>query len=207
MIEEKTTMRLYMVPGACSQAVHIALRETGLPFEMEKVDLQAKTTADGGDYLAINPKGQVPALKLDDEAVLTEVQVILQYLADRAASAGLLPAAGTMPRYRVLEWANFVSGEIHKTFGPLFRPTTPEDFKPVVRDAVLAKLAIADKRLGESPYLAGDSLSIADIYLFVVARWTGWVGIDRSHLVNLQAFLDRLAARPAFAEALKAEGF
>ena len=189
-------MRLYMVPGACSQAVHIGLRETGLPFELEKVDLQAKKTADGGDYLAVNPKGQVPALKLDDEAVLTEVQVILQYLADRAPAAGLLPAAGTMARYRVLEWANFVSGEIHKAFGPLFRPTTPEDFKPIVRDAVLAKLAIADKLLGESAHLAGDTLSIADIYLFVVARWTAWVGIDRSHLVNLQAFLDRLAARP-----------
>lgn len=200
-------MKLYMSPGACSQAVNIALREAGFAFDLVKVDLKAKTLAEGGDYLAINPKGQVPALELDDGQVLTEVQAILQWIADHSRATVLAPPAGTMARYRVLEWMNMVSGEIHKGIGPLFKPDTPEDYKPIVRRTLLTKFGQCDTRLAASPYLAGDQLSIADIYLFVVAGWTGWVGVDRSGLTHLTAYLDRLGARPAFAEARKSEGF
>jgi glutathione S-transferase len=199
-------MKLYLKPGACSLAPHIVLAETGLPHETVKVDLAAKRTEDGGDYLAVNPKGQVPALAFDDGGILTENAVILQYLADRAPGSTLLPAAGTIERYRALEWVNFVATELHKTFSPLFRPTTPDAYKAIAREMVEAKFALLDKRLGEVPFLAGKSFTVADAYAFTVVRWAKPMGIDVARWPNLAAYMSRVGDRPAVRDVLAAEG-
>lgn len=199
-------MKLYIKPGACSLAAHIALREAGLPFEVVKVDLASKKTEDGGDFLAVNPKGQVPTLQLADGSILTEVPVILQYIADRSPKADLIPPHGSMERYRLLEWLNFVGTEIHKTFSPLFRPTTPDDYKPVTKELLGMKFAILDRHLAKHPFVAGDRFTVADAYCSTVIGWAQPVGIDLAKWPNLVAYLERVRARPAVREARAAEG-
>ncbi len=199
-------MKLYMKPGACSLASHIALRETGLPFDLVKVDLAAKKTEDGGDFLAVNPKGQVPTLGLGEDGILTEGPVILQYVADAAPEKSLIPAHGSLERYRVLEWLNFVGTELHKTFSPLFRPTTPDAFKAIAKDTLAAKFAVLDRHLASSRFLAGDGFTVADAYAFTVLRWAKPMGIDLPRWPNLEAYMARVGERPAVRAALAAEG-
>ncbi|WP_448192319.1 glutathione transferase GstA [Azospirillum sp. sgz301742] len=199
-------MKLYMKPGACSLASHIVLRESGLPFDLVKVDLAAKKTEDGGDFLAVNPKGQVPTLGLPEGGILTEGPVILQYVADQAPAKNLLPAHGSLERYRVLEWLNFIGTEVHKTFSPLFRPTTPDAFKAIAKDNLAAKFAVLDARLAGNAFLAGDAFTVADAYAFTVVSWAKPMGIDLSRWPNLSAYMARVAERPAVGAALAAEG-
>jgi glutathione S-transferase len=199
-------MKLFYSPGACSLAPHIALREAGLPFDLVLASTKTKKLADGSDFLAINPKGQVPLLELDNGERLSEGPVIQQYIADQAPASGLVPAAGTMARYRVLEWLNFVTSELHKGFSPLFNPAVPAEAKPVFAARLKERLAWVDGQLAGRDYLTGSSFTIADSYLFVVSNWTAPTGIDISDLANLAAFRARVAARPAVQAAMQAEG-
>lgn len=198
-------MKLYYSPGACSLSPHIVARESGLPIDLVKVDLGAKKTASGEDFTAINPKGYVPALKLDDGALLTEGSVIVQYLADRAGKTSLLPAAGKMERYRVQEMLNFVATELHKTFGPFFSPDTPDSYKESLKKKLLGRFAMVDKELAGKDYLTGKEFSVADAYLYTIASWRNYIGLNLDHLPNLSATLKRIEARPAVQAALKAE--
>jgi glutathione S-transferase len=198
-------MKLYYSPGACSLAPHIVLREAGLKFEIEKVDLAAKKTERGADYWAINPKGYVPTLQLDDGEVLTEVSAILQYVADQKPETKLLPALGGMARYRVLEWVGFISTEIHKGFGPLWKPNTPDAYKAIVVETLAKRLQFVESQLGQQ-YLTGAQFTVADAYLFVVVSWANHVKVDLAPYAKLRGFLERVAARPAVQAAMKAEG-
>jgi glutathione S-transferase len=199
-------MKLYFSPGACSLAVHIALREAGLPFDLEQVDLKEKKTKSGADYWAVNGKGSVPALALDDGKVMTEVAVLLQYVADAAAAKKLAPAVGTPERLKLLEWLNYVATEIHKGVSPLFNPKAPEEWREVVRGLVTARFNFLDKNLAGKTYLLGNAYSVADGYLFTILRWAIFHKFDLATWPNLKSFFDRLAARPAVQAALKAEG-
>lgn len=198
-------MKLYFSPGVCSQAPHIVLRETGLPFELVKVDTAARRTEYGADYLAVNPNGYVPALEIEPGVVLTEGPAIMQYIADRAPQAGLAPAAGTLDRYRLQSWLNFITSELHKGFSPLFHADTPEAYKPLVVAKIGQRFDTVERRLGEAPYLMGEHFSIADAYLFVITGWSGYVGIDLGRWPNIVAFRQRVAQRPAVKAALAAE--
>ena len=199
-------MKLYYTPAACSLAPHIVLCEAGISADLEKVDLGKKTTASGVDFHTVNPKGSVPALELDDGQVLTEVAVLVQYIADRKPEAGLVPRAGTLERYRVMEWLNFVSSELHKAFGPLFNPQADSAWKDA-QVAVLGKrFDYLAERLGGRPYLMGDAFTVADAYLFTVLNWTGFAKIDLGKWPVLRDYAARVAARPAVQEAMKAEG-
>ena len=199
-------MKLYYSPAACSLSPHIVLREAGLPFELALASTKTKKLADGSDYLAINPKGQVPALTLDNGELLTEGPAIVQYIADQVPATGLAPAAGTLARYRLMEWLNFITSELHKGFGPLFAPNTPEDYKPVIKARLMERLGWVDQQLAGKAYLMGEQFTVADAYLFTVAGWAKFVGMDLSGLATLSAYLGRVGARPAVQEALKAEG-
>jgi len=200
-------MKLYFKAGSCSLSPHIVLLEAGLPFELVEVDLATKRTKDGADYRAINPKGSVPALELEDGQLLTEGAVIVQYLADRKPAAGLVPASGTLERYRLQEWLNYIASEIHKNFSPLFNPKAPDEWKAVVKDVLLAqRFAFLANHLDSNVFLMGDAFSVADAYLFTVLNWTKRVGIDLGQWPALAAFLQRVAARPAVLAAMKAEG-
>lgn len=199
-------MKLYYAPGACSLAPHIVLRESGTPFQLIRVDTATHTLADGSDYYAINPKGQVPVLELEDGSRLTEGPIISQYIADRAEARELMPAPGTMARYRVMEWQNYITSELHKSFSPLFGKALDAAAKKVFADGLLQKLAWVTEQIGERKFLTGDSFTAADAYLFVVASWSKYVGLDISGLPKLQAYLARVAERPAVAGALRAEG-
>jgi glutathione S-transferase len=198
-------MKLYLAPGACSQAPHIALLETGSPFEAVKVDLRTKRLETGEDYTAINPKGAVPALVLDDGALLTENAVVLQYIADQAPEARLIPPVGTLARYRVLEWLNYIATELHKGFAPLFHPTGEP--RAHVIEQLSKKFDYVNARLGDGPYLGGADLSVADLYLFVILGWTRIFHIDLARWPALAAFRARLLERESVREALHAEGF
>ena len=198
--------KLYYVPGACSLSPHIALREAGLPFDLVLANLKTKTLADGSDYLAVNPKGQVPVLELNDGQRLTEGPAIVQYIADQAPAAKLAPPAGTLARYRLMEWLNFITSDLHKGFSPLFNPATPADYKPVAMARLLDRLTWVDGQLAGKDYLMSEGFTVADGYLFAVVNWSKPVGLDISALKNLAAFMGRVAARPAVQEALKAEG-
>jgi glutathione S-transferase len=199
-------MKLYYAPGACSLSPHIVSREAGIDLEFERADIAQKKTESGKDFWGVNPKGQVPVLEIDDGQKLTEGPVIVQYLADQKPDSGLVPAAGTINRYRVQEWLNFVASEMHKTYGPLFRPTTPEEFKVLSRELIGRRVAWLDKELAGKQYLMGDKFTVADAYLFTVLRWSPRVGVDLSKSPNVTAYMDRVAARPKVQEALKAEG-
>jgi glutathione S-transferase len=199
-------MKLYFAPGACSLSPHIVLRETGLNFELEQVNNQEKKTKSGEDFWKVNPKGQVPVLQLDNGEKLTEGPIVVQYLADQKPGSGLLPPPGTMERYRVQEWLNFITSELHKSFGPIFRPTTPEEFKKISKENLGKRFDYLDKHLAGRQYLMGDKFTVADAYLFTVLRWTARIQMDLGKWSNLKAYVDRIAARPKVQEALKAEG-
>ena len=199
-------MKLYYAPGACSQAPHIAAREAKLPIELAKVEFPSKRTAEGEDLYSVNPKGAVPVLTLDEGYVLTENAVILQYLADQAPNSELaLPARG-MDRYRLLEWLNFIATELHKGFGPLWNPATPDSFKEATREALGKKFDYLQEQIGEGPYILGQRFSILDAYAFAVLNWTRIHQIDIGRWPGLAAYLERIAARPAVQETLRAEG-
>jgi glutathione S-transferase len=199
-------MKLYFAPGACSLAPHIVANELGIKIDLEQVDLREKKTKSGGDYWAINPRGQVPTLELDNGERLTEVPALLQYLSDQKPAAGLAPAAGTMERYRMLEWLNFVTAELHKTFGPMFRPTTPEEFKKQTLELIGRRFEWLDKQLAGKQYLMGEKFTLPDAYLYVMSRWATGLGMDLSKRPNLVAFAEQVAARPKVQQALKEEG-
>jgi glutathione S-transferase len=198
-------MKLYIAPGACSLSPHIVFREAGIPFDMETVDLGAKRTKSGKDFNAINPKGYVPVLELEGGQVLTEGPAIVQYIADQKPASKLVPPAGTMDRYRLQEWLNFVTSEMHKAYSPLFNPQTPDAFKEMSRTKIGGRLDFLSKSLQGKDYLMGSTFSVADAYLFVVLGWSGHVGIDLAKWPVLQAYWDRVAARPAVKAALDAE--
>lgn len=199
-------MKLYFSPVACSLSPHIALREAGLDFELVRVDLKSHTlVSDGSDFTAINPKGYVPVLELDDGTRLTEGPAIVQYIADLKPDAGLAPKNGTLARYRLQEWLTFINSEIHKGFGPLFRPTTPEEYKSIVRDSLANRLNYVAAHLEKNAYLLGDQFSVADGYLFTVLNWGQWTGIDIARWPALVAFQERVGSRPAVKAAQAAE--
>ena len=198
-------MKLYYSPGACSLAPHIALHEAGVPFTPVKVDLRTHQLADGTDYYTINPKGYVPLLELDNGERLSEVAVILQYIADRKPGT-LAPAFGTFERYRLMEWLNFIATEVHKQYGPLFYPDTPEATKEKQRATLAKRFDLIAPTLAKQPYLTGESFTIADAYLFTVVRWAGVVKFDLSRWPALQQFQKRVAERPNVHAALKTEG-
>jgi glutathione S-transferase len=199
-------MKLYYSPGACSLSPHIVLRESGLAFEPVLASTKTHKLADGTDYYSINPKGYVPLLELDDGQRLSEGPAIVQYIADQVPDKKLAPANGTMARYRLQEWLNFITSELHKGFSPLFNPATPEDFKPIVKQRLQDRLKWVDSQLAGKQYLMGEQFTVADAYLFVVQGWGGYVGVDTSGLANLTAYAQRVAARPAVQAAMKAEG-
>jgi glutathione S-transferase len=198
-------MKLYFSPGACSFSPHIVLREAGLPFQLEKVDTKAHRTAGGADFYEVNPKGYVPALQMDDGQVLTEGAAIVQYIADLKPESKLAPAAGTMARYRLQEWLNFIATELHKAYSPLFRPTTPEEVKQTQRDLIARRLEYVAKHLGGQQYLMGDAFTVADAYLFTILRWSKGVNVDLGKWPTLRPYMDRISARPAVAAAMEAE--
>jgi glutathione S-transferase len=198
-------MKLYFYPGACSLAAHIVLREAGFQFEIEQVDLASKKTASGEDYLAVNPKGYVPALRLDDGQVLTEDQVILQYLADQKPAAALAPPAGTMERYRLMEWLAFIATEVHKGFGPFWNPSIPDSVKELARERLALRFGYLNDSLAAGPYLTGASYSVADAYLFTILGWADFHKIDLSPWPRLVDYRSRILARPAVQEAMRAE--
>lgn len=199
-------MKLFYKPGACSLAPHIILRETGKDFTLEAVDLMTKRLSDGSDYLAINPKGQVPALQLDDGTLITEAVVIMQYLADSAPQKNLLAPTSDLARYKTLEWLNYIATELHKGFTPLFRPDTPDEYKPTVRGLLEKKLSFVNAELASRQYIAGDHFTIADAYLYNVLRWAWAVKLEMGSLSNLDAFVARVAARESVIAAQAAEG-
>jgi glutathione S-transferase len=199
-------MKLYFSPGACSLSPHIALREAGLTFDTMKVDLATKQVADGTDFKAINPKGYVPVLQLDDGSVLTEGPAIVQYIADQAPVSKLAPAAGTLERYRLMEWLNYITSEMHKSFSPLFNPQASDELKTLVRDALAQRFDYLSTQLQGKPYLMGETFTVADGYLFTVLGWTVPTQIDLSKWPVLTAYVDRIAARPAVRAAMQAEG-
>lgn len=194
-------MKLYFSPGACSQAPHILVHELGLKVETEKVNLRNK-----GDFLKVNPKGYVPVLQLDDGALLTEAAVIMQYLADQKPAQGLIPKFGSMERYHCMEWLNYVATEIHKSVGPLWKPTTPEDYRSIIKEDLEKKFTFLDDHFARNQFLMGATMSVPDIYLFVVTTWTKYLKIDISHHKNLLKFLEAIGSRPATKAALAAEG-
>jgi glutathione S-transferase len=199
-------MKLYYSSGACSLSPHIVAREAGLPVELVKVDLKARKLGDGADYARINGKGYVPAVALDDGTLLTEGPAIVQYLADRRPDSGLAPANGTIERYRLQEWLNFLTSEIHKSFSPLFNPAAAEGWKQPARENIVRRFDWIAEQLGPNPYLMGEGFTVADAYLFTLMNWCQWTGIDLARWPALEAYRARVAARPKVQEALRAEG-
>jgi glutathione S-transferase len=200
------SMKLFYTPGACSLSPHIVLCELGLAHELEKVDLRSHTTDSGADYYAINPKGYVPALQLENGQILTEGPAIVQYLADLKTEAGLLPAAGTLERARVQEWLSFIGTELHKNFSPLFNPSSSDDVKNAARASIAKRLSYVEQALSGQSFLAGEQFSVADAYLFVILAWCQHMQIDLAPYPAVVAFQQRVAVRPAVQQALKVEG-
>ena len=199
-------MKLYYSPGACTLSPHIALLEAGLPYDLVKVDLRAKTLENGDDYLKVNPKGQVPALGLPSGDIVTEGPVIVQIIADQAADKQLTPARNSGERYKLLEWLNFITSELHKNFGPLFSPVLADDAKAFFKDRVMGKFKYIDSQLAGRDYLMGSQFTVADGYLFTILTWADRMKFDLSALPNLVAYKNRVAARPKVQEALAKEG-
>ncbi|HUJ74098.1 MAG TPA: glutathione transferase GstA [bacterium] len=201
-------LTLHYLPGACSLSVHIALREAGLDFHLDRVDRSTpvKKTQSGEEYLHVNPKGVVPALRIPGLGVLTECAAILQWVADQNPRANLAPAAGTLERYRLQEWLNYVTADLHEVFKPLFRPTTPEAYLPFTLGLLAPRYAYVDKHLARHPYLLGDAFTVADAYAFTVLRWARVKKIDLAPYPHLVAYLERVGARPHVQAALQAEG-
>jgi len=199
-------MKLYYSPGACSLSPHIVARELGIPLQLKKVNTKDKTVEGGADYWKVNGRGYVPALELDSGETLTEGPAIVQYLADQKPESGLVPRAGTFERYRLQEWLNFLTSEVHKQFTPLFKPNTPEDYKPIAKEIIATRFDWLDKQLAGKDYLMGKTFTVADAYAFVLLNWTKFQNIDLSRWPNLSAYHKRVGARPKVQEALQAEG-
>ena len=198
-------MKLYFAPGACSFSPHIVLRELGLPFDLVQVDLRSKATSDGRDFRAINPKGYVPTLELDDGRILTEGPAIVQYLADRKPEAGLAPANGTFERYQLQEWLNFISTELHKQFSPLFNPATPDSVRQQQIEKLGGRFTEISVVLGKQDYLLAGGFSVADAYLYTVLVWTRFVSVDLAPWPVLVRYMQRMEARPSVQAAQLAE--
>ena len=199
-------MKLYYAPGACSLSPHIALREAGLPFTLQKVDLAKKTVETGEDYNRVNAKGSVPTLVLDNGEKLTEGPAIVQYIADQKPAAGIAPAAGTMERYRLQEWLNYITSELHKPMGSMFNPAQTAEWKEAVKAALSKQLDWLVKQLDGKAHLMGDKFTVADGYLFTILGWAKFVNFDLSKWPSLQQYVARIGSRPKVVEALKAEG-
>ena len=199
-------MKLFYSPGSCSMASHIVLEEIGAKYDAVRVNLKDKTMQDGGDYNAINPKGYVPAVQLDDGQLIGENTALLAYLGELAPGKGLMPAGGTLANFRVREWLGFVSSELHKAYSPLFRPTTPEATAQAQRVAIAKRLVYVDKELAGKSYLTGEQFTAADAYLFVVASWSDIVKVDLEPYPNLRAFQARVAARASVQKVMTDEG-
>jgi glutathione S-transferase len=193
---KEVSMKLYFAPGACSLSPHIVMREAGVNLDLEQVNNQEKKTKSGVDYWTINAKGQVPVLEFDNGERLTEGPVIVQWIADQNPASGLVPPAGKLERYRVQEWLNFITSELHKTFGPIFRPTTPDAYKAISKENLGKRFDWLDKQLAGKQYLMGD--------LYTVLRWTTRIEMDLAKWPNLKAYVERVGARPKVQEALKA---
>jgi glutathione S-transferase len=205
-LETLAMMKLYYSPGACSLGPHIALHESGLPFTTTLASTKTKKLPDGTDFYAINPKGYVPVLELASGERLTEGPAIVQYIGDQAPDSGIVPAAGTMARYRLMEWLNFITSELHKGFSPLFNPAMPEEAKALARAKLQERFAWVDAQLEGRSYLLGDSFTVADAYLYTVMRWARLVQVDLSALARLSGFSARMSERPAVKAALASEG-
>jgi len=199
-------MKLYYASGACSLSPHIVLLEAGLKATLVKVDTKAHKTEDGGDYYAVNPKGYVPLLELDDGDRLSEGPAIVQYLADRNPASKLAPAAGSMERYHLQEWLNFITTELHKQFSPLFQPTTTTEYKETLKDKIGKRFDWVAEQLKGKDYLMGSTFTVADAYFFTMLTWTKHVGIDLARWPALTAYRARVAARPKVREAMISEG-
>ncbi|MHB8947876.1 MAG: glutathione transferase GstA [Rhodoferax sp.] len=199
-------MKLYYSPGACSLSPHIALKESGLAFEAIAAPTKTHKLADGTDYYTINPLGYVPFLVLDDGRTLHEGPAIVQYIADQVPDQHLAPANGSWERYKLQEWLNTIATELHKGFSPLFTPGMPDEAKTIAKTRLNSRLQWVDGELAGKTYLVGDTFTVADAYLFVVAGWGKHVGIDIAGLANLSAFMARIGERPAVQAALRAEG-
>ena len=199
-------MKLYYAPGACSLSPHIVAREAGIELALEKVDLGTKKTESGGDYLAVNPKGYVPALELDDGGILTEGPAIVQYLADRKPESGLAPPHGTMERYRLMEALAFIGSEIHKGYGPFFDPRLSAEARAERVAYMQKRFGLVERMLDGKPFLLGERFTAADAYLFVMVNWKDFLNVDLSAFTNVLAFHGRVAERPAVQAALRAEG-
>jgi glutathione S-transferase len=192
--------------GRLFASPHIVASEAGIPIELEKVDLAGKKTESGKDYMVINPKGYVPALALDDGNVLTEGPAIVQYLADQKPATHLAPAAGSIERYRLQEWLNFIGTELHKSFGPLFNKASPDEIKQAAKANIDKRLGYLNDKLASAKFLMGETFSVADAYAFTVLNWTNFTGIDLKPYPNVAAYMGRVGARPKVQEALRAEG-
>ncbi|MBI1212658.1 MAG: glutathione transferase GstA [Alphaproteobacteria bacterium] len=199
-------IKLYYSPGACSLSPHIALCESGLQFEIEKVDTKAKKTASGGDYLAINPNGYVPALQIADGKVITEGPAIVQWIADQAPQTHLAPPNGTWERTQLQQWLNFISTEIHKSYSPLFSADVPDAYKAMTKDKLFKRYAYVNDQLKGREFLVGNNFTVADGYLFTVTNWANFLKLDLSEYREVRAFSDRVNSRPKVLQALKAEG-
>lgn len=199
-------MKLYYSPGACSLSPHIALLEAGLPYDLVKVDLRAKKLENGDDFLKVNPKGQVPALALDNGEIVTEGPVIVQMIADKVPARNLAPARDSDERYKLLDWLTYINGELHKNIGPLFNPMLSDEAKAVFKDRAMGKFRYVDSQLAGRDYALGKQFTVADGYLYVMLRWADGMKFDLSGLNNLLAYKDRVAARPKVQEALVKEG-
>jgi glutathione S-transferase len=199
-------MKLYYSPGACSLSPHIALLEAGLPYDLVKVDLRAKKLENGDDFLAVNPKGQVPVLALDNGELVTEGPVIVQMIADKAAGKNLAPARDSAERYKLQEWLTYINSELHKNIGPLFSPVLADDAKNFFKDRAIGKFRYVDSQLKGRDYLMGKQFTVADGYLFTMLAWADRMKFDLSGLNNLKAYQARVGARPMVVEALTREG-
>jgi glutathione S-transferase len=204
--QQGNLMKLYYSPGACSLSPHIALLEAGLPYDLVKVDVRAKKLENGDDFLKVNPKGQVPALALDSGEIVTEGPVIVQMIADKAADKHLAPARDSAERYKLLEWLNFITTELHKNFSPLFNPAIPDEVKKFFADRIMGKFKYIDSQLAGHDYLMGKQFTVADGYLYAMLRWADGHKLDLSGLPNVTAYKARVAARPKVKEALAKEG-
>lgn len=198
-------MKLYFAPDTCSLSPHIVLRELGLPFELVRIDNKTKKTAEGGDFLAINPKGYVAALQLDNGRVLTEGPAIVQYLADLKPESGLAPKAGTWERIRLQEWLNFITSEIHAGCSPLFSAAISEDVKAIFRDKLLRRFELIAATLEKQPYLLGEGFSVADAYLYTVLLWTRFFAMDLDRWPSLVSYMERVGSRTSVKEAIASE--
>jgi glutathione S-transferase len=199
-------MKLYYAPGACSLSPHIVASELGLDVQLEKVDLKAHVAANGADYFAINPKGYVPALQMENGEILTEGPAIVQYLADRKPDSGLAPANGTTERYRLQETLGYINSEIHKTYSTLFNAKTTPEVRQEKTEYLAKRYELIEKQLAGHDYLFGNRFTVADAYLFTVTNWAHHLKVDLSAFPNLTAFQKRVAARPAVQAAMRAEG-